>query len=307
MDLWARRLWEVLEPYHAVVYFAPEVHDRYRQAGVKGFWMGYFASRAYPLGPASPELVSALFFNFHPAMVRRALPDAWRLSSVDAVAEARWAGVDAALRRILGDALGGRAVAEAAEIAADAVAECPLEGRPLFAAYMSLPWPEEPHLRLWHAATLLREHRGDGHVVANVAGRIDGIEAHVLMAATSPVPREVLQLNRGWSDEDWDAARARLVDRGWFDDDGITDDGRRARQRIEETTDTLAAAPWAAIGGNESERLFALVHPLAQRVIDAGGIPIPNPMGVPWPPGSDLSTAGVVIERAEESGAEERP
>ncbi len=281
---WARRLWQVLEPYHAVVYFAPEVQERYKAAGLKGYWMGYFASRAYPLGAASPELVAATFFNFHPSMVSRALPDAWRLAAIADIAAARYEGVDQALRRALDTSLDGPELVAAAELTARAVAHCPSAGRPLFAAYTALPWPDAPHLRLWHAATLLREHRGDGHVVANVADGVDGIEAHVLLAATTEVPRDALQPNRGWSDDDWDRAQRRLATRGWFSDDGITPAGRRARLRVEETTDQLASGPWEALGERLCRRLHALVLPLAQKVVAAGGIPVPNPMGVQWPP-----------------------
>ncbi len=44
-------------------------------------------------------------------------------------------------------------------------------------------------LALWHAATVLREHRGDGHVAALVAAGLDGRQALVTMAATGAVPR----------------------------------------------------------------------------------------------------------------------
>jgi len=55
----ARRMWQLLETIHAVVYFAPEVLDAYTAVGLKGFWMGYFAGRSAPLGAASPEVVTA--------------------------------------------------------------------------------------------------------------------------------------------------------------------------------------------------------------------------------------------------------
>lgn len=195
----ARTAWRVLEPYHAMIYFAPEAREAYAAAGLKGYWMGYFASRAAPLGAVPASVVTATFFNFHPRMVARAIPDAWRFSSPERVLEARLHAADAALRRLLGAQIASADVAEAAELAREAATSCSIAGRPLFAAYYDLPWPIEPHLVLWHAATLLREFRGDGHVVALLAEGLDGCEAHVTQVGTGNVPREVLQPNRSWS------------------------------------------------------------------------------------------------------------
>lgn len=280
----ARRLWQLLEPIHAVVYFAPETLEECKEAGLKGGWMGYFASRAAPLGPVPAEVVQATFFNFAPAMVRRAIPDAWGFASPERVVEARRRVVDRALRRLLGDAVDTPEVAEAADLARRAAAACRLEGRPLFAAYASLPWPAEPHLALWHGATLLREHRGDGHVAALVAAGMDGCEAHVTQVASGAVPAESIRPFRAWDDEQWAAAEARLRDRGLLAEDGtLTADGRRLRDEVESRTDELAAGPWRALGGEATERLATLLRPLVDRVIEGGGIFYPNAMGVPRP------------------------
>lgn len=188
-----RRMWQRLEAYHAVVYFVPEKKAAYEAAGLKGGWMGYFAGRAAPLGPVPAEVVTALFYNFHPRMVARAIPDAWAFSTPARVLEARLAAVDAGLRRLLGEAVAEPELGAAAEFAAAAAESPDPAGRPLFAANAALEWPDEPHLRLWHAATLLREHRGDGHVAALVAGGLDGCEAHLTLAATGAVPESQLQ------------------------------------------------------------------------------------------------------------------
>jgi hypothetical protein len=267
-------MWHLLEPYHAPVYFAPEVAEAMRDVGLKGFWMGYFAGRAAPLGAIGPEVVAALFFGFHPAMVARALPDAWDRASPEAVLSARRAAVGAALERVLGDEVRGDDVAEAAELARVAASGCELAARPLHAAHAALPWPDEPHLVLWHAATLLREHRGDGHVVALAAEGLDGCSSHVAAVEIGGVPRQALQPNRGWSDEEWDAARARLA--------GI--DLADLRMRVEIRTDRLAVGPWEHLGVDGTERLAALLEPIAARVVAAGEVPVPNPMGAPWPP-----------------------
>jgi hypothetical protein len=280
----ARRMWCLLEPIHAVVYFAPELTDRYRAAGLKGFWMGYFAGRSAAFGAASPEVVLATFFNFHDSMVRRALPDAWSYSTPEAVLRARTEGAGAALRRALGDEVAaGADLAEAAELAAEAAGACSPEGRALFAAHASLQWPEDPVLRLWHAATLLREHRGDGHVAALFEAGVDGLESHVLMVASGAVSRELIQTARGWPDEDWQAASSRLGQRGLVDGAGqLTEQGARLRARVEATTDRLAAGPWEHLGAARTDRLAALLAPMAETVA-AADVPYPNAMGLPRP------------------------
>jgi len=281
---YARRLWPAFETYHAHIYFVPEAAEAYRALGLKGGWMGYFASRSAALGPASPGLVTAVFFNFHPAMVARALPDAWALASPDDVLAARLRSADVALRRLIPDHVGSPAEAEAAALAREAAEAPALAGRPLFGALRSLSWPEEPHLQLWHACTLLREHRGDGHVAALTAAGLDGCEAHVTIAAAGGIPRETLQLNRKWSDEEWAAAEERLKERAWLDAGGaLTDAGRAGRAEVEARTDALAEEPWRALGPQRTERLLELLAPMARAINAAGGVPVPNPVGVPAP------------------------
>ncbi|MDQ1445293.1 MAG: hypothetical protein QOI20_1757 [Acidimicrobiaceae bacterium] len=294
----ARRLWTALEPYHAMAYFAPEVVSAMKDIGLKGYWMGYFAGRAAPMGAVPAEVVSATFFNFHPSLVHRAIPDAWGFAAPADVTAARTAGVDAALRRLLGDGAGAPEVVEAVALARRAAAAAGVEGRALYAGYASLDWPDEsaPHLVLWHALTLLREHRGDGHVVALGHAGLDGCEAHVSLVASGAIAREVIQPNRGWSDEEWDAAAGRLRERGWLNEaadrgdasgDGrgerLSDAGRAERRAIEDHTDRLALGPCEALGEDDCARLISLVTPLAGRIVKAGAVPIPNPMGAPRP------------------------
>ena len=284
MTATARSLWPVFETYHAVTYFAPESAEAYRDLGLKGGWMGYFASRSAPMGPVPPEVVTAVFFNFHPAMVARAIPDAWALALPADVLTVRRRAVDAALRRLLPDDVDSKETAEAAELAREAAIAGAIAGRPLYGALRSLTWPEEPHLVLWHAATLLREHRGDGHVAALLAEGLDGCEAHVTVAAAGQVPREMLQANRKWSDDDWAAAEERLVARGWLDAGGsLAEVGRAGRQRVEDLTDELAAEPWRHLGPRRTTRLADLWTPLARAIVERGGVPVPSPIGAPPP------------------------
>ena len=280
----ARRAWRVLEPIHAIVYFAPEARQALADAGLKGFWMGYFASRAAPMGPVPAEVVVATFFNFHPRLVHRAIPDAWHLAAVDDIVAARREGAAAALRRALGDLLDSPDISEAAELARRAAEAADPVGRPLFAGHKSLRWPDDAERMLWHAATLLREFRGDGHVAALVSEGLDGVGAHVSFAATGAVPRDVMQSSRGYTDGEWTAGEEALRGRGLLDGNGrLTDAGRALRERIELRTDELALPAFEALGSEALARLVELVRPLSRRIVAGGGVPVPNPMGMPEP------------------------
>ncbi|MGZ4693011.1 MAG: SCO6745 family protein [Acidimicrobiales bacterium] len=267
----ARKMHRTLEPYHGVVYFSPEAAARYRALGLADRQMGYFASRAAAMGPVPGEVVVATFFNFAPAEVLRCIPAAWDRATPAAVLEARLAGIDETLRRIIGDDLDGAGVAEAADLARTATEACTAEGRPLYAGHRSLPWPDPPHLVLWHALSLLREHRGDGHIAAMVVEGVDGCEALVIHGATGEVPAAVLQASRARTDDEWAAAEARLRDRGWLDADGaLTEAGRAHRQWVEDRTDQLALAPWQHLGLDGCNRLRELVRPLSKAIVASG-------------------------------------
>jgi helix-turn-helix protein len=280
----ARRMWQALETLHMTVYFAPEPRDAYRRAGLRGGWMGYFASRSAAMGPVPAEVVMATFYNFHPRMVRRAIPDAWGFAPPAEVLAARFAGADAALRRLLGRWVDGPEVAEAAALGRQAMDGLEPSGRPLFAAHAALPWPEVPHLALWHAATLYREFRGDGHVACLTVEGIDGCEAHVLAAGAGQLPGSYLREFRGWSEEEWAAAVGRLRDRGWVEADGsLTEAGRVARERREGRTDDLSMPPWRRLGEGGCVRLLELLDRPVRLVVQGGGVPFPNPVGLPAP------------------------
>jgi hypothetical protein len=267
----ARKMHRTLEPVHGIVYFAPEPADAYVAIGLAGR-SGYFASRAAAMGPVPPEVVIATFFNFHPDLVHRALDGVWERVSPEAVLAARHAGIDATLRRILGDAVDSPEVLEAAELARTAADDLPQPGRPLFAAHAALPWPTAPHMVLWHAQTLIREFRGDAHIACLVeAGVASGCEALVQHAASGDVPAATLQSSRQWPDDEWGRAVAALVERGWLEPDGTaTDAGRALREGIEARTDELSMAPWRQLGQEGSDRLRALVRPMSQAIVGSG-------------------------------------
>ncbi|MEU4087695.1 SCO6745 family protein [Streptomyces aureus] len=276
----ARRLWRLLEPVHAVVYFAPEPLEEFRSAGYRGFWMGYFAGRAAPLGSVGANVVHALFYNFAPARVSRALPAAWSFAPPEQALEARVRGSVRALGRVLGAAADGPEVARAAELAMRAARSAPAEGRALFAANRSVQVPQEPLAQLWQAATLLREHRGDGHVATLVAAGVGGRESHVLHAAASGVPRDVYASGRDFAEAEWASRRDALAERGLVEGNGLSAQGRRLVARIEERTDDLAATAYDVLTADETDELARLLGPLARAVVSAGDIPLDNPMGL---------------------------
>ena len=278
----ARVLWTLIEPLHGVLYFTPDPRAAFEQAGLRGGWRGYFAGRAAPLGPVGAAPVTAMFFGFAPAMVARALPQVWQMAAPDAVLGARRRGAHAALTRLLGPNPPG--IERAAELSRRAALAARVDGRPLAAANAALPWPDDPVDVLWHAATILREHRGDGHVAALLVAGLDGCESIVWRAAFDN-DRAVLQPVRGWTDEQWDQAAARLTARGWLDAHGRpTDAGRERIARIEATTDALAAGPWQSLG-EDAHELARLLRPLAAAAFAV--MPDPNPVGLTRPLGED--------------------
>lgn len=264
----SRKAWADLEVLHVVGYFAPEVTDAYVALGLHPR-LAYFPGRAAALGEAGPGLTVATFYVFAPWLVEAALPAAWELTTPEQVVSARRSGMSVALERLLGTP----DVSEALEIAREVCAGLTPQGRPLYAAHASLPWPEDDLLALWHAASLIREHRGDGHVaVLQVAG-LDPVAATVLGGLWSS-STGFLRKTRGWSDEEYDAAADRLRARGWLDVEGqLTATGRAGRQQVEDDTDRLALEGWARVGADRTARLHELVAPLRATVLEAGVLP----------------------------------
>lgn len=301
-----RQMWHLLEPLHALLYYAPEAFD---EAAALGYdtserWPAYFAWRAAPLGAADVDRVASAFYSFSPAMVARYVPAAWETAEPAEVLAGRLRAVDRTYRALFGDLVDRPEFAEAAALArraADAAvspdgvtsgpvasdaAEAPgpvrsrPAGRPLAAANAGLPWPEAPHLALWQAATILREHRGDGHVAALAAASLDPVEALVSFAAVGAAPEPVFA-SRGWSAAEWTAARERLGARGLVDPEGVaTDAGRALRAGVERRTDELAAAPWTALGPDATARLADLLGGPWLAAIGSGLLPAENTLGI---------------------------
>jgi len=274
-------MWTLFEPIHAVTYFMPEARSAYEKAGLRGFWRGYFAGRAAPLGAAGPAVVAASFFNFAPAFVARAIPGVWELITPEEALRVRLAGATSALGRLL-DGREAEAAA-AADLLWRAIGELDFSGRVLASADVALPVPGDGLAGLWQAATVLREHRGDGHFAALAAADIDGCEAVVLRCGLD-LRREDMQPVRGWTDEAWDGALSRLAARGWVGADGtLTCAGLQAHAAVEDATDRAASRPWARLGPEATAEIAAALTPLARAC--AAVLPYPSPIGLPAPGG----------------------
>lgn len=270
MNPMARRMFELVEPIGAIPYSADEPNEAMFALGFTNFWDTYFAGRAAPLGVVPAEVVHALFYNFAPGEVARHIPDVWRTTTPEDAIAARRAGCASALRRILGDEVDAPAFARATELLTTAATSAPIEGRPMYAALCALPIPEDVVTRCFHAASLLREHRGDGHIAALMVEGIGGLEAHVLYALDLAMPAHEFGRIHHLPDAQIDALVAGLRDRGLIADDGwLSGEGRAVKQRIEAVTDDLAWAPYAGLEQEELDELVAILEPLQAPLLAA--------------------------------------
>jgi hypothetical protein len=243
---------------HSLIYFAPETEQQLTSAGLKPGRMCYFAGRAAPMGAVSGGVVTATFYNFSPGLVARCIPQAW------------------ALTRLLGpEIITSPDMVTLAVLAREAARVCRPEGRPLYAGHADLDWPEDPHLVMWHALSLLREYRGDGHICALLGAGLSGLEALVTHTATGQgFVREFAQASRGWSDQEWKGAVGALTARGLLAADGsLTPAGEALRSHVEEETDRLDADPWQHLGDEDTEEVVRIGKAMTRTVMKAGAFP----------------------------------
>ncbi len=274
-----RTFWQAVEVIHDVVYFAPDAKQRYEAIGLKGYWMGYFASRSAALGTPVPKVVVALFHGFAPRMVHRALPDAWSMASRDDILATRFDLSRDALAPGLADADVERLAKELTTI----WTSLDFAGKGLAAAHASLPMPDDPIQRLWHAATILREYRGDCHVTILTAAGLDGAAANALAVADGRVPARQREM-RGWTEDEWAEAYERLRQREWTDEQGaITDSGRVARAQIEDATDRVSASSFDEEAQARTITLEDALVTAARAIEASGAMQFPNPVGVRAP------------------------
>ncbi|MEU8837147.1 hypothetical protein [Streptomyces sp900116325] len=271
-----RRCHNAINPLHSTVYFSPDLGKELGELGIDDANAAYFAARGAALGTVGPGTVTATFYNFNHDLVARHLPAVWSVASPEAVLEARLRAVDTTLRRLLGpETIDSPELAEAAELALRAAEACTRHARPLYAAHADLPVPEQPHLAYWHAATLLREHRGDGHLAALLAAGLDPVEALASHTATGKgmSPRWILA-TRGWRRSDWEDATERLRGRGLLDGEGeLTEAGVALRAELEYATDRMDAAPYEHLGAEGVARLTELARGFLFTAASAGAFP----------------------------------
>ncbi|MFF1463890.1 hypothetical protein [Streptomyces sp. NPDC058330] len=271
-----RRCHNALNPLHSCVYFSPDLGKEFGELGLDEPGAVYFAARGAALGAVGPGTVTATFYNFNHELVARHLPAVWSVVTPSAALEARLRAADSTLRRVLGEeVLASPEMAEAARLALRAAEGCTRPAKPLYAAHADLPVPEKPHLAYWHAATLLREHRGDAHLAALLSAGLDPVEALVSHTATGKgmAPRWVMA-TRGWRSDDWDAAVERLRVRGVLDEAGeLTDAGTALRAELEEATDRMDTAPYEHLGAEGVERLTELGRGFLFTAAAAGAFP----------------------------------
>jgi hypothetical protein len=266
----ARRMFELVEPIGMIPYSADEPNETMFALGFTNYWDTYFAGRAAPLGLVPAEVVDALFYSFAPGEVARHIPKVWRTTTPEAAIAARQLGCANALRRILREHLGSAGFARVVELLLKAATSAPLEGRPMYAALRALPIPEDPVVRLFHAASLLREHRGDGHVAALMVEGVGRLEAHVLLALDLGMRPERFGRIHHLPPTQLAAVTDGLRDRGLIGDDAwLSERGHAVKQRVEDLTDELAAKPYESLEQGELAELVSELEPLAALLVTA--------------------------------------
>ncbi|MFD7261482.1 hypothetical protein [Streptomyces sp. NPDC059874] len=273
----ARHCWHgAINPLHSTVYFSPDTAKEFAALGITDPVAVNLAHRSAAMGAVGAGAVTAAFYNYRHDLVARHLPAVWDVATPEEVLAARLRTADATLRRLLGtETIESPELAEAADLAIRASEGCTRHARVLYAAHADLPVPEQPHLRLWHATTLLREHRGDGHLAALLLADLDPLEALVSHTATGKgMSPKWLKRIRGWEQADLDAAADRLRARGVLDADGaLTEQGAALRERLESETDRLDVAPYEHLGAAGLARLAELGGAIVHKAMAAGAFP----------------------------------
>ncbi|AZG47519.1 SCO6745 family protein [Gordonia insulae] len=276
----ARKAYETIEPFHVLAYFNPGLRAANEDTGLDAHSF-YVGARAAPMGDCHPFVVVSSFYNFAPDLITTSW-DAARAVGLDKVAARRVRMLDEQLRTILADRIDDPQIPELTTRYREIADGLPLGGRPLAAAWAAAPLPDEPHVALWHAIAVIREWRGDNHIAVLVNHGLDALDAVTFHEAELPdttisrriLGRKLVQLTRGWSDEQWDASVDRLIDRGLAarTETGhqLTESGLELYRTIESDTDALTAPAWS---GPDVEDLLTRTRPYVKAVIDAGVLP----------------------------------
>ena len=240
----ARALRDAIEPIATICFWAEPAYDAYAANGLD-FLQGYVWGRASALGEPEGTVAAAAFGVFEPGLIASLYDSGRAACGLAAVRAAKEAGAVTALREVLGAPDGLAEVVAALRLAVDAADPT---GRPLHAGLTALPWPADPLGQLWHACTILREHRGDGHLAACVAAGLTGLEANVLTEARVGWEPQAYTASRGWSPETIEAATDGLTDRGLLSGGLLTADGVALCDGLELGTDRAVHPAVTAIG-----------------------------------------------------------
>ncbi len=276
----------VLEPVAAQVYFSPECHAAYAGLGFSpspatlpsGVELpdgpAYFTSRGSVMGQVPGAVVAAAFAVFNPEAVIPSVEFGWAKVDAPTICAARTAGALAQLTRVLGPEPEG--VSRATELLAVAAAPLRPEGKPLYAGLLSLGLPGDPLGDMWRRADLLREFRGDAHTAAWTAAGFDATEIGLLTELYWGLPLRTYIRTRAWSDDQLDAAEARLAARGLVADGAFTEAGRSRRDSVEVATDAQCAPMLDALG-DDLDELVGILTPWGEAIRAAGGYPAQGP------------------------------
>jgi hypothetical protein len=266
----SRKAWGALEAVHVLGYFATEVTDALVALGLRPR-LSYFAARSAAFGAVGPAVPTATFYVFAPWLHEKALPSSWAVASPEAVQQARREAMTVVLDRVLAGA-DEKDLGELLGLLRTVCEGLSTHGRPLYAAHAALAWPDDPRLAVWHAATLVREHRGDGHVAVLLAAGLDPVESIVLGGLFSG-STDFLRATRGWSEQEWAEAAQRLAERGLLADGALTPAGVSFRKGLERSTDRLAVEGWEHLGLEGTQRVLELAGPLRDATLASGILP----------------------------------
>lgn len=280
----SRQMWRIFEPIHAGIYFYPPSAQSYRDLGLKGGWMGYFATRSASLGTPGKDLVRSIFYHFSSDLVSRAIPDAWKYATPEQILNARMTIAHQMLSNFESH-FRDPSLSSDIDLLLEISRSLPSEGRPLFASLIGLDWETSPQLKIFGAVTLLREHRGDTHNAALASYNISGAQSNILQIANRAVSFEVISPNRGWSEQSWTEAIQDLKARGIITVEStnqlpkFTQKGQDVKNSIENLTDE-SSNPWSKIFPEKLQKITDLIKPISDAVKQAGLLPKENPIGV---------------------------
>jgi hypothetical protein len=268
----SRRLWNLIEPIASSIYFAPEAHANYSKLGLEGFGEGYFTSRAACMGEVSGEVVTATFAVFNPAIVIPPVETGWTKTDAASVLAAREDGAITSLTRMLGGLAKPDDLARATEIMRAAGEKAAFSGRPLYAGLRSIGFPGDPVGDMWRAADVLREHRGDSHIIAWVGRGVSPVEINLLTELYWGLALNTYIRTRGWSADEIEAGIESTKAKGWTDGEKVLPAGDKLREDIEAATDEGEREVVDAIG-RDADELFGLLEPWTKAVLEAKGYP----------------------------------